>query len=348
MLSIRIGGAGLSGLTAAINIAKAGFNVKVFEKNKNLFNGSEICCFRNYDLKIDAIEELRKCGIKIKPNGKVKRVVKFSPNEKAEEYSKKPIFYLVWRGDENNSLEKQLYKQALDLGVEFVFGKAVKENEVDIVATGPKRTDIFAYGYIYKGIDIDKLYVVYNNLYSPKGYTYIVGLENKCMVCAVSFDKKNFKYIPVNFDLFLRKNEFLRKLVGKKKPIKVIKGFGNYDWIKTAENNGRLYVGEAGFFQDPSKGFGMRYAIITGYLAAKSIITGERYDNLWKQKIQEELKRDLKRRIEIDKLTNKDYDNLLKNIKKINIDEYVKVTRKERKHLDLFLPLYIWYWKLRR
>jgi len=349
MKKIIIAGAGISGLTTAINLAKKGFDVKVFEKNEKIGTISSICALRNYDLNSDAIRELNVCGVNLKSSGKIKKVVKFSPNENVEEYSNDVIFYVLERGVSENSIESQLYIQALDIGVDFVFGKSLEENEAAIVATGPRRVDIFAYGHIYKNFDFekDKLYIVYNNLYSPKGYTYILSSRGKCLICTVSFDKRNFKYIPLNFNFLLRKNELIKKHVGRKNPMKVVRGYGNFDLPRTAKKNGKLYVGEAAGFQDASKGFGIRYAVISGYLAAQSIINKEDYDNLWKTEFYKELKRNLKRRVKINRLTNKDYDYLLRNMeKRIDIDDYVKFSRKTQRHLDFLLPIYLWKRKL--
>lgn len=350
MSIITIGGAGISGLTAAINLAKGGYNVKVFEKANSIGSVPAICALRNYDLKYDAIEEMKSCGVNIKHSGKIKEVKKYSPNECIEEYSKGVIFYILERGSSKSSIESQLYKQALDSGVEFVFGESRRENEVDIVATGPKRSDILAYGHIYKNSEFknDTLRIIYDNLYSPKGYTYIVFSNRKCLICTVSFDKRNFNYIPLNFNFLLRNNEVIRKIVGRKNPQEIVKGYGNYGLPKSANKNGRLYVGESAGFQDASKGFGIRYAIISGYLAAQSIINKEDYDYLWKSEFYEEFKRNLERRIRIDKLNNRDYDYLLRNMgKRIDIDNYVKYSRKSRRHLDFLLPIYLWKWKMR-
>lgn len=350
MAIISIAGAGISGLTAAINLARGDYKVKVFEKSNSIGNITAICALRNYDLKIDAIEELKSYGINIKQYGEIKKVIKYSPNECIEEYSNGVIFYTINRGITRSSIENQLYKQALDYGVEFEFGKQCKEENVDIIATGPKRNDILAYGHIYKYSDIesDKLRIFYNNLYSPKGYTYIVFLNGKCLICTVSFDRKNFKYIPLNFNFLLRKNEVIKKIVGRKQPAEIVRGFGNYGLPKTAIKNGRFYIGESAGFQDASKGFGIRYAIISGYLAAQSIIHHENYDRLWKREFFEELKRNMKRRIRINKINNRDYDFMLHNMgKRIDINNYVKYSRKRRKHLDILLPLYLWKWKMR-
>ncbi len=345
---IKIAGAGISGLTAAINLARNGYDVIVYEKDKS-FSRDNICAVRNYDLSMDAIKEFEKCGVNVKPHSETKRVIKFSPNHSIEEEGEKTIFYIFERGPGENSMENQLLKEAKDLGVRVVMGRPVDEENVDIVATGGRRMDIFAYGHIYSGLNVPKntAYIIYDDLYAPKGYIYILTANGKTVIVSVSFEKKKFRYLPANFSIFLRKNEFVRKMVGKKETVSKISGFGNYDIVNTAKEDGRYYVGERGFFMDASKGFGIRYAIMTGHLAAKAITDGLDYNRLWKKVLKEELERNLKRRILLNKFTNKDYDLMLKKIgSKVDIEGYIRETRKLKKHIDLFFPLYMWKWKL--
>lgn len=49
---------------------------------------------------------------------------------------------------------------------------------------------------------------------------------------------------------------------------------------------GRLYVGEAAGLQDYFLGFGLRYAIHSGHLAAQALLTGEPYPALVRRALQ--------------------------------------------------------------
>ncbi|NIO22607.1 MAG: NAD(P)-binding protein [Candidatus Aenigmarchaeota archaeon] len=346
--TIKIAGAGISGLTAAINLAKNGYDVTVYEKDKS-FTRDNICAVRNYDLTEDALEEFGKFGVELRPQSKVNKVIKFSPTQSIEEHSKKTIFYIFERGPNKNSIENQLYRQAKDLDVKISMGEPVNEKDVDIVATGGRRMDIFAYGHIYSELDTSKdtAYIIYDNLYAPKGYIYILTANGRTVIVSVSFDRKKFRYLPVNFSIFLRKNNVIRDLVGREEPVNKISGFGNYDIVKNAKEEGRYHVGERGFFMDASKGFGIRYAVITGHLASESIAKNLDYNKLWKRVLKEELDRNFKRRILLNRFANKDYDLMLKKIGgRVDIEAYIKETRKLKKHIDLFFPLYAWKWKL--
>ena len=57
-----------------------------------------------------------------------------------------------------------------------------------------------------------------------------------------------------------------------RKPIKRVGGKGDFSIPDRYLHEGRYYVGEAGGLQDFMWGFGMRYAITSGTLAAKSIL----------------------------------------------------------------------------
>ncbi len=348
--TIRIAGAGVSGLTAAINLAKNGYDVIVYEKDKS-FSKDNICAVRNYDLNTDALEEFRNCGVDLKAQSSVKKVIKFSPNHSIEEHSRKPIFYIFERGPGENSIENQLLRQAKDLGVKVLMGKPVSEKQVDIVATGGKRMDIMAYGHIYRNLSTpeETAYIIYDNLYAPNGYIYVLTANRRTVIVTVSFDSRKFRYLPVNFSIFLGKNDLIRNLVKRKESLCKVSGFGNYDIMNTAKDDGRYHVGERGFFMDASKGFGIRYAIVTGHLAAKSIARNLNYDRLWKYVLKDELVRNFKRRIFLKRFTNKDYDLMLNKMgSRVDIEGYLKETRKLKKHVDLFFPLYMWKWKFEK
>ncbi len=328
---IKILGAGISGLSTAICLAQAGRKVTVYEKNKVGFK-ENISAVRNYDLSINAVEEFGQLGIEINPSNEIKKVVKYSPLYKTEEFSNKPIFYVLKRGEDEDSLDQQLYRKALSLGVRFSFTSTVEEI-ADVVATGPKQAKIFGYGYMFPKLNIDdeSLHIFYNNHVAPKGYVYVLSAGNKCIVLAVSFEKHTFKFLPFNLNQFFKRNKIIKDIIGINKPIKEVSGFGDYDLHETAKYDGRLYVGEAAGFQDASKGFGVRYALLSGFLAAKSILEHKDYDALWKKTFGDELKETFKRRKKLNKMKNEDYDKLVKKMgKKINIDNYVSITRKKK------------------
>ena len=67
MKKIKILGAGLSGLTAAINLAKSGYTVDIYEKNKDVgmrFNG-DIQGLENWSDKKDIIKELKESNVDV-------------------------------------------------------------------------------------------------------------------------------------------------------------------------------------------------------------------------------------------------------------------------------------------
>ena len=57
-------------------------------------------------------------------------------------------------------------------------------------------------------------------------------------------------------------------------PVKRVGGKGDFSIPDRYVVDGRHYVGEAGGLQDFMWGFGMRYAITSGVLAAKSVMGG--------------------------------------------------------------------------
>jgi len=312
---IRIAGAGLAGMSAAFCLAREGFKVEVYEKKT--FPGHEtasyMCALRNYVEDKNPLKEFRNFHIPIKAMEISPKVIKISPSfEKRVGYRS---YYLVEMGQSKESIEQQLYMQCLAEGVKFHF--KTLGGEVDIVASGAAkdRINIFGYGYIYKNLNVDPeaTYLVYNNDIAPKGYVFAITKNSQTTMMVISFDKKEFQTLRERFTNALKIFNPLKRMVDGEEIIAEISGgaYYNKDPFTSLKKGNILYVGEAAGIQDASRGFGLRYAITSGALAAKSIIEEKDYVELAREYYQDEFLHNLQRRDIHDKMTNREYDKIV-------------------------------------
>ena len=308
MKRVKILGAGLSGMTAAINLAKEGYDVKIFEKSSDCgkrFNG-DFQGFENNPNHRDALEDLKSMNIKInfyyEPFYKSKI---YTPNlRNAEMSNKKPIFYLVRRGSAKDCLDMALKRQAMKLGVDIEFNKRVSEDKVDIIATGPKRVSILASGITFKTRMKKYSINMIDDSIAPKGYAYLLIHKGRGTLATVLVkDAKNIEtYLERTIKTFQSISSF------DMRDVRHFSGYGNFFFPKKYEKNGKLLVGESAGLQDFLAGFGMRYAITSGYLAARSIIEKKSYDRLIKKSLVGQIKSSLANRILFEKLGNAGYN----------------------------------------
>lgn len=88
--------------------------------------------------------------------------------------------------------------------------------------------------------------------------------------------------------------------------------YGNFFIWDTQIHHKKLYVGESAGFQDCLWGFGMRYAILSGYLAAKSLMEELEYDMLWKKELRPMLETSLINRYLFERFGHTGYRYLTK------------------------------------
>lgn len=300
---IKILGAGLSGLTAAINLAKAGKDVRVFEKRKAV--GEQIYPNLQGLIKTGSgsvRDYFGRLGIRPRKfvHFEISRFRFLTRKRSIMLHSSGKNYPFVLRGG-RGSLERALFEEAASLGVKFEFNSTVPEPEVHIVSSGPKRADAAAFGAVYElgggGLGKNELLIMYDDRYSPKGwYLYAqscLGGRTEIVNCCLK------PYAPRVKELLfraIRERPELRELIGDKKPVATFGGFGNVGIPGGAIVDGRFYTGEAAGFQDPFRGFGMSYALESGHLAADSIIHGSDYDALWKHELLPKMKLDFARR----------------------------------------------------
>jgi flavin-dependent dehydrogenase len=286
---IKIAGAGLSGLSAGINLLKAGYEVIIYEQRPNVglrFN-NDFQGIANWMTNKDVVDFLKDINIEtnflLEP---FKKAIFFGPGMKSKQQlvSPSPLFYLVKRGNSKDSIDYSLKNQFIEQGGKIIFNTVLED--ADIIATGPKRAEMIARGYIFK-TDMDNFAcAILDNSIAPKAYAYLLvfnGQGTLAVVLSENFQNQE-KYLNETVSAF--KNKLRLKMSEKKK----FGGLGDFFYSKSATKNGKLYVGEAAGFQDYLAGFGMYYALKSGFLAAKSIKENISYDKLWKKEFSSFLK----------------------------------------------------------
>ena len=279
MKEIKILGGGLSGLVAAINLAKEGYDVNVYEKNEDVgmrFHG-DIHCWENWSGNKTFLEELKEMNIdsKVECTPFFKFIVT-NCSKTREIKSDQPIFYLGKRGSSPETIDHSLKMEALRSNVKFHFGKTLPPNEVNIVATGPiedKVTGVVK-GILFKTDSNDDVAItVFNDELAFQGYSYFFTTGGSGTICTVVQRDKS-KCINSYFEK--TKRFFVNKLNLNIQITQEVGGVGSFS-MENVTKGSTLYAGEAAGLQDFLWGYGTRYAITSGYLAAQSIINNLDY-----------------------------------------------------------------------
>ena len=305
---IRIAGAGPSGLAAAIILARAGREVEVHEAKGDV--GTRFIG----DLQIiEGASETEPVPAFLDRLG-IERNFYFRAADWATFYdhknsarvirSNEPYGWFIHRGAEEGTLDRGLLAQAQRAGAKVIFNRRLAADQADIVATGPASPDglakemTWSVGRRESGVgsrssdpsdtrhptpDTPELIDVYfNHKLSPGGYSYLFILDGVATFgCAIVAD---FKQIDSYFDHSLAAAQRLHHF---DVPADARTGYSymNFHLKQAATSNGARFVGEAAGFQDYLFGLGIRYALTSGSLAARSILEERDYDELWKSEL---------------------------------------------------------------
>ncbi len=283
--SIDIAGAGLAGLSAAITAGRAGARTTVFERNPDVgrrFHG-DFQGLENWTTETDVLDELAAIGIE--PTFQCVpyyETVIFEPSGKAHVCrDAQPIFYLVERGPGESTVERSLYNQARALGAEVRFKSPCSMlPRGGIVAFGLRRADVIAVGYLFETDAADGAYCSLSPRHSRKGYAYLLVHRGRGVVATCLFgDFHNERYYIGEAVEF-----FESTLAISMRHLRRFGGAGTYSLPASAYRNGVLLAGETAGFQDAFAGFGIRYALVSGHLAAEALLAEEpgQYDARWR------------------------------------------------------------------
>src|SRR5438105_571312 len=283
---IRIAGAGPSGLAAAIILARAGREVEVHEAKRDVgtrFIG-DLQIIEGTSESESVLAFLDRLGIERNFYFRAADWATFYDHKNSARVirSKEPYGWFIHRGAEEGTLDRGLLAQAQRAGAKVTFNSRLAADQADIVATGPASPDGLAKEMTWRSNDDERIDVYFNHKLSPGGYSYLFILDDVATFgCAIVAD---FKQIDSYFDHSLAAAQRLHHF---DVPADACTGYSymNFPLKHAATSNAARFVGEAAGFQDYLFGLGIRYALTSGSLAARSILEERDYDELWKSEL---------------------------------------------------------------
>ena len=314
---VEILGAGPAGLSAALTAARAGREVSIIEQRAECggrFHG-DLQGLENWTTPGDVLDELAAMGIAPTfDHVAIRDGVFFGPDGRERRLrSDRPAFYLVRRGVGAGTLDQALKNQALTAGVRIRFGEAAGlRPEGGIHTPGPGRCDALDVGYVFETDMADGVFAALSDRLAPKGYAYLLVCRGWGTVAACIFDDyANAREYRERARAFFETHAGL-----KMRAERAFGGTGNVRAAPIARRGAVLYAGEAAGLQDALWGFGMRYALVSGHMAARALLerSPRGYEKSLRQRFAGFLRTSVVNRYIYEKLGDAGYAWLLRRI----------------------------------
>ncbi len=274
MSEIVIVGAGLSGMVAAINLAREGRRVRVLDRERKI-GGSPRFHPSVHVTPLNRRGLLDYTGIDVGPAFSPVRELSLFIREKGFTVPRSP-FFSVERGSRETSLDSYLYGLAKDAGVEFEFGQPIgKLSDVplgSIIATGlhpefVKQTGggvTWASGFgTHMKSEREGLSALYLDRYS-NDYFYF-GVMN-----GLAYGLLFGRYQRVSRDQLEAACDHLEEREGLRFSGEWVEiGVGARN-VPVLFSDGMIFTGSSAGMIDPCLGFGIHGALLSGAVAAKA------------------------------------------------------------------------------
>jgi flavin-dependent dehydrogenase len=177
-------------------------------------------------------------------------------------------FRVVERGTAEHCIDQGFKRMAMEAGAHIHYDVRKDPKECHIIAAGPKDSSAVAFGEIFHTDHPNHVTFQLNDKLAPGAYSYLIIIDGVGLICTCLWrqQKNSSRYLNETIAWYEQHYDLNRK------PIKRVGGKGDFSLPTKYVHEGRYYVGEAGGLQDFMWGFGMRYAVTSGVLAAKAVL----------------------------------------------------------------------------
>lgn len=307
-------GAGLSGLAAAITLAKEGVEVHVHDVRKDSgerFDG-DFQALENWSMDADFFDQLTEWGYDTNEF----KATEFSvvdlihpDDEITKTHTPKVAYRIVERGTSDHTIDQGFKRMAIAAGANLHYKSRVKEEDCQIIACGPKGTSAVAYGEIFKTNHPNHIAFQLNDKLAPGSYSYLIIIDGIGLICTCLWRKQRGTDRFLNETIaWYQKHYPDIDMV----PIKRVGGKGDFTINKNYFQDGRYYVGESGGLQDFMWGFGMRMAVWSGHLAAQDILGNCDYETEVRKQLMPYVKTSVANRFLMNRVGDRTFKRMCK------------------------------------
>lgn len=284
---VRIAGAGPAGLAAATVLARAGWKAEVHEQRDRVGarwkRGLQI--LENFSEEEDILAFMARTGLGDASFWRtpIQSLTLWAGRGKSHRFtSQVPLGYFVRRGSEPGEIDRGLLDAARAAGADVRFGSRLGAGAAEVRATGPRRVNGMGKEVTFRTPLSDRVTVILDPDLAPGGYAYLFIVDGEATMGMAILSG------------YRRADELYERTVRRFKEIEGVDPTGGEE-AKLVANfflkpglaaGGTIWAGEAGGFQDYLFGFGMRYALTSGVLAARSICEDLEYNTLWKKTLE--------------------------------------------------------------
>ena len=311
---IHIMGAGLSGLAAAITLAKEGVEVHVHDVRKDSgerFDG-DFQALENWSMDADFFDQLTEWGYDTNEF----KATEFSvvdlihpDDEITKTHTPNVAYRIVERGTSDHTIDQGFKRMAIAAGANLHYKSRVKEEDCQIIACGPKGTSAVAYGEIFKTNHPNHIAFQLNDKLAPGSYSYLIIIDGIGLICTCLWRKQRGTDRFLNETIaWYQKHYPDIDMV----PIKRVGGKGDFTINKNYFQDGRYYVGESGGLQDFMWGFGMRMAVWSGHLAAQDILGNCNYETEVRKQLMPYVKTSVANRFLMNRVGDRTFKRMCK------------------------------------